>query len=70
MLFRRIILSALLVGALAGCMVSLVRHFALENIILAAETYEVDTGHGHDAAAWEPQAGGQRWISRGTNLAP
>ena len=69
MLFRRIILSALLVGTLAGCVVSLVRHVALENIILAAKTYAVDTGHGH-AAAWEPQAGGRRWISRGTSLAP
>lgn len=63
MLLRRIVLSALLVGLLAGAAFSLMQHFTLETIILASETYEVDTGHQHDHGgeeAWEPQPGSER----------
>lgn len=75
MLFRRLILNALLVGLLAGLVLSLVQILAVNPIIFAAETFEVAepvevTGahahasdghdHVHDSEAWAPEDGWER----------
>lgn len=51
MLFRRIILSALLVGALAGLLVSAVQHWQAVPLIAAAEVFEGSAGAAEPVAA-------------------
>jgi cobalt transporter subunit CbtA len=65
MLFRRIILAALAVGLVAGLCLSAAQLAAVNPIIFAAESYEVDAGHdhgGHDHSgeAWAPADGAER----------
>lgn len=51
MLFRRIVLCALLVGALAGLLVSAVQHWQAIPLIAAAEVFEGSTEPAEQAAA-------------------
>lgn len=70
MLFRRIVLSALLVGVLGGLLLSVMQWVGITPVILAAESYEIqserphhDHSHGdadHHADAWEPENGFER----------
>lgn len=69
MLFRRIVLSALLAGVLAGMLLSIVQFWQVIPIIHSAERFEVaratvpphgHTGHEHPADAWEPAEGVER----------
>jgi cobalt transporter subunit CbtA len=68
MIFRRIVLSALLVGALAGLLLSIVQFWQVIPIIHSAERFESarapppqgHTGHEHPADAWEPAEGAER----------
>src|SRR3954452_20919443 len=46
--------TALLCGALAGCVLFVLQHFAVTPLILAAETYEHD--HGHESSNRERTA--------------
>ncbi len=66
MIFRRIIYSALLVGLLAGLVLSVAQITTVNPIIFAAETYEVaghDHGsHDHSAEAWAPEDGFERTL--------
>lgn len=61
MLFRRIVLCALLVGALAGLLVSAVQHWQAIPLIAAAEVFEgsaepATTAHDHDHAHGDAHA--------------
>lgn len=66
MLFRRIIVSALLLGVLTGLLMSIVQYAGVTPIIIAAEQYEAPEGHGHDHGttegeqAWAPADGAER----------
>jgi cobalt transporter subunit CbtA len=74
MVFRRVVLCALLVGVCAGLIHSAVQRFQVVPIIAAAEVFESaleaappshdhaagGTAHDHAADAWEPQAGIER----------
>ncbi len=75
MIFRRLILSALLVGFLSGAVFSLLQIAFVNPIIFAAETFEVaepgatdadthqhqhDHSHTHNAEAWAPEDGSER----------
>ncbi|WP_086932125.1 CbtA family protein [Agarilytica rhodophyticola] len=65
MLFRRIIVNALLVGIVAGFILSLAQIFIVNPIIFAAETFEISAGHDHashdhSAQAWAPEDGNER----------
>lgn len=64
MVFRRIIFNAIIVGALAGLLLSVLQIIAVNPIIFAAETFEVaehDHGsHDHSEEAWAPADGGER----------
>lgn len=69
MLFRRLVLCALLVGALAGLLLSAVQRWQVVPLIAAAEVFEAAApaeahgGHGehqHDAAEWAPADGFER----------
>jgi len=69
MIFRRIVLSALLVGAVSGLLLSAVQLWQIIPIIHSAERFEVEhasapphehAGHVHPAGAWEPAEGAER----------
>jgi len=73
MIFRRIIVNAIFVGVITGCLLSLVQFVGVSPIIFAAEAYEVEepavgAGHHHEAGtpdhhdteAWAPEDGGER----------
>lgn len=71
MIFRRLILCALLVGALAGVLLSAVQHLGVLPQIAAAEVFEsagvpdasadtADAAHHHEDAAWAPADGLER----------
>ncbi len=71
MLFRRVVLSALLVGVLAGLLLSVVQRWQVVPIIESAERFEqaqapqgahahVHAGHDHAAEAWQPADGAER----------
>lgn len=76
MLFRRVVLSALLVGALAGMLLSVVQQWQVIPIIASAERFEsartpqpeqraaeaghAHAGHVHPAGEWEPAEGRER----------
>lgn len=69
MLFRRIVFSALLVGALSGLLLSAVQRWQVIPIINTAERFEQareaapthgEAGHEHAAGAWEPAEGTER----------
>jgi len=73
MIFRRIILSAIFVGIIAGCVLSVFQTFSVSPIIFAAETFEIaepeiadnhhdhgHDGHHHDHNAWAPEDGAER----------
>ncbi|MGK0500601.1 MAG: cobalt transporter subunit CbtA [Oceanicoccus sp.] len=70
MLFRRIILAALLVGLVAGLVLSLAQITAVNPIIFAAETFEVEevsaepshnhASHDHGEEEWAPADGAER----------
>lgn len=77
-MFKNIILSALIVGAIAGAILGAMQLFTTSPIILAAEFYEVTAdaepghddstaahghSHGDDAEAWSPEDGFERTIS-------
>lgn len=75
MLFRRIVLCALLVGALAGLLASAAQHWQAIPLIAAAEILEgspeapvADTAHAHADAhsheheTWAPQDGTERHV--------
>ncbi len=78
MLFRRIVLCALLVGALAGLLVSAVQHWQAIPLIAAAEEFEGGAepsaavahdhaqapgeAHVHDDEAWAPRDGAERHL--------
>ncbi|MBV1870650.1 MAG: CbtA family protein [Gammaproteobacteria bacterium] len=61
MLFRRIILNALLVGLVAGVLLSVLQFVAIDDIIIGAEQYEaaVEESAG-PISQWEPDDGLQR----------
>lgn len=71
-MFKNIIISALLVGAIAGAVLGVMQIFATSPIIFAAEVYEVAeapsdhshdaTTHSHEAEAWAPEDGIERGI--------
>lgn len=74
MIFRRIILSAIFVGLIAGSVLSVIQALSVSPIIFAAEVYEIaepvasshshghesEGGHHHDADAWSPEDGNER----------
>jgi len=69
MLFHRIVLSALLVGALSGLLLSVVQFWQVIPIIHSAERFESErapmpphahTDHEHKTDAWEPAEGVER----------
>lgn len=74
MIFRNIILTSLVIGLLAGSLLTLVQMVAVNPIIFAAEAYEEKAvpeaahshshdhshAHSHDAEAWEPAEGFER----------
>lgn len=69
MLLRHLVLSALLVGALSGLLLSAVQRWQVIPIIDAAERFEQaraavpthgEAGHEHAAGAWEPAEGAER----------
>lgn len=68
MIFRRTIFSALLVGLIAGLILSLAQIFAINPIIFDAESYEVVSAHSHEHGegegaeeeAWAPEDGSER----------
>jgi len=77
MIFRRLIVSALLVGLLSGLILSLVQIMAVNPIIFAAETFEVSEpetsvhdhhdhsnghSHTHSEDAWSPIDGVERTL--------
>lgn len=74
-MFKNIIISAIIVGVIAGAILGLLQNFTTTPIILAAEAYEVteapaataNEGHSHNAAAhnhdenaWSPEDGFER----------
>lgn len=78
MLFRGIILCALLVGLSVGVLQTGLQSFLVDPIIFASETYEVvdeasvvthehadGSAHVHDAEAWGPEDGGERLFYTG-----
>ena len=69
MLFRRVVLSALLVGVLAGLLLSVVQRWQVIPIIETAERFaqaqapqaeHAHAGHDHSAEAWQPAEGAER----------
>lgn len=77
MIFRRLIISALLVGLLSGLILSLVQVMAVNPIIFAAESFEVSESepathvqhdnsdghsHTHSEEAWSPNDGAERTL--------
>ena len=66
MVFRRIIFNAVVVGALAGLLLSVLQIISVNPIIFAAEAFEVvehDHGsHDHSGEAWAPADGGERTL--------
>ena len=76
MLLRRIILSAIFVGVIAGSLLSVMQILGISPIIFAAEVYEIEepatavashshggeaaSGDHHDAEAWGPEDGAER----------
>ena len=65
MIFRRIILAALLVGFIAGLVLSVVQIVAVNPIIFAAESFETEEGHDHGThdhgeEEWAPADGAER----------
>ncbi len=74
MLFRNLVLAALLAGLLAGIALTVAQLMSATPIILAAETYELpETGephesdsaahhHHHSEAAWAPENGAERTL--------
>jgi len=66
MYFRRIVLSALFVGVLAGLWLSLLQTWQVVPIILEAEKYEVVTGshvhEGDSTESWAPSDGVERTL--------
>jgi cobalt transporter subunit CbtA len=80
MFFRRIILTSLLVGLVGGLFMTLGQQWQVAPIIIAAEVFEVAEpealvtessahNHGddqhHDAQAWAPEDGAERFIYSG-----
>ena len=66
MIFRRIIYTALLVGLLAGLLLTAIQLISVNPIIFAAEAYELEEAHDHgehDHEAWSPQDGGERTLA-------
>jgi cobalt transporter subunit CbtA len=70
-MFRRIFITALVTGTLAGLLLTAVQRLQVIPIIFEAETYEDsapssavdsthDTGHQHAADSWKPKAGIER----------
>ncbi len=56
--FRRLVVAALLIGMLAGLFLSLLQHYQIKPLILAAERFETPVaGQAHD---WQPEEGAQR----------
>lgn len=64
MLFRRLILSALFIGVLAGLLQAVVQINAVDPILFQSETFELaghDHGsHDHSEEAWAPEDGSER----------
>lgn len=65
MIFRRTIFSALIVGLMAGMVLSLFQVLSVNPIIFAAETFEIESSHDHgshdhSAEAWSPEDGTER----------
>lgn len=69
MLLRRLVLSALLVGAFSGLLLSAIQRWQVIPIINTAERFEQaraavpthgEAGHEHAAGAWEPAEGAER----------
>lgn len=69
-MFKNIVISALIVGAIAGAILGALQNFTTSPIILAAEFYEVTAApdehthdaadHQHDAEEWGPEDGFER----------
>ncbi|WP_347987751.1 CbtA family protein [Methylomonas sp. AM2-LC] len=56
--FRKLVAASLLIGLLAGLFLSLLQHYQIQPLILAAERFETPiTDHAHD---WQPEDGAQR----------
>lgn len=65
MLFRRLILSALLVGVVAGLLQSVIQINAVDPILFESEAFEVEGAHDHNTHdhsmdAWSPEDGAER----------
>ena len=62
MIFRRTIVSAILVGLLAGLLLSAFQVLTVNPIIFAAESFEIPETHDHEHSdeAWGPSDGTER----------
>jgi cobalt transporter subunit CbtA len=57
---RRVVLAAVLAGIVAGLAMSIVQHWRVTPLIVAAEAYEAPHSHGDADAAWAPSDGVER----------
>lgn len=67
MIFRRIIYNALLVGLMAGILLSAMQIMGVNPIIFSAESFEVEEAHSHGShahseEAWAPADGKERTL--------
>ncbi len=65
MIFRRTILSALIIGLLSGLVLSVAQVIMVNPILFSAESYEIEEdhdhgSHDHSAEAWGPEDGAER----------
>ncbi len=65
MIFRRTIFSSLIIGLIAGLVLSLCQVLSVNPIIFSAETFEIESSHDHgshdhSAEAWSPEEGAER----------
>lgn len=71
MLFRRIVLSALLVGLIAGLLLSIIQTIKVIPLIETAERYEsllAPSGNDAHASAWSPQGRERTFWTAGANV--
>ncbi len=59
-MIRRVLLAAVLAGIAAGLVMSVIQHWRVTPLILAAEAYEVAHSHEEEEAEWMPADGVER----------
>ncbi len=59
-MIRRVVLAAVLAGIAAGLVMSIVQHWRVTPLIVAAEAYETAHAHGEENVAWAPADGAER----------